>query len=548
MLLGAKTTFTVRAQSQSDGGDQRVQIDQPANLFVDWEGRTAMDGLIVELPPAWRLREARFVRNGRTTRPLTLSTIRPGTYAAALDEREEEPGTIVLQVEAGGMPGSATWSVTPYVLAQSGDEAVRRRREAFRIVRRVRQLPPMPTGDNRVLQFRDGGASLVLRQAALPDLRSAQAHTVEFWMKTIGTDEVVLSTWTGDEQTAYPMEFVVGPAGHLFYYRGQPGQHTAMQTTAPVADGRWHHVAVTHDAEAGWTRMLMNGTPVDSLFQAAPRAASWRGPLALGGRVPGASDAASPATYTGALDEVRFWTTVRTPRAIQRTMRRSLDARSGVFVLGFDDDLPAALVERGTDGAEQVRSDLMFHEPVRDLRAAPEGDGVTLTWTATDQQTETFIVERSTDGTRFETIGRVPGARGQSTAEGGASFHYHDDAVDGRVVYYRVRQHFSSGAERLSRAIKLGLGGEQRDVLLVGNYPNPFTRATSISYEVHEAQHIRLSVWDLSGQRIATLVNRLQQPGYYEVPFTPDDLPSGTYFVRLRTASGIQTHKMTLAK
>jgi hypothetical protein len=229
-------------------------------------------------------------------------------------------------------------------------------------------------------------------------------------------------------------------------------------------------------------------------------------------------------------------------------MRRSLDARPGMLVLGFDDDRSASLVEGDGNRATRERSTLMFHESIRDLRAAPEANGVVLTWTAADPHTEYFLVERSTDGTRFESVGRVTRTVGQPGPDGEVTYRYRDDAVDGQVVYYRVRQHFSSGAERLSGAIKLGLAVEQAGVLLMGNYPNPFTRTTSISYEVKEAQRVHLSVWDLSGQRIATLVSRTQQPGYYEVPFNPGDLPSGTYFVRLRTSTGIQSHKMTLAK
>lgn len=539
-----------QAQLRLDGAPDQVQAGQRLNLFVDWDGRASLDGVLVELPLGWTLRQAQFVANGREALALEVTAAERGAnaFAAAAPRRVQERGTVVLQVEVGGVPGIVTWAVTPYRRAERSD-GERRRREASRLTHRMRQVAAMPSGDNHVLQFKDATNALLLRRAVMPDLSAEAAHTVEFWMKTLATDEVVLSTWTGDEQTAYPLEIVVGADGRLLYYRGHPGQHTAMKTTQPVADGRWHHVAVTHDPDAGWTRFLMNGVAVDSLYQPLPRAEVWREALALGGRVPDVRGQGTVApAYSGALDEVRLWTTARSPTAIQRAMRRSVSSGPEVLVLDFEKELPDRLVERAADRARRVRSDLMFEEPISDFRAIPEDDGVTLTWTGSEQRTDVFLVERSSDGSRFEVVERIEPATGPASVEGVTTFRHHDTGVTDQVVYYRIRQRFDSGAERLSGTIKLGLGVEQAHVLLVGNYPNPFTRTTSIGYEVKEAQSVHLSVWDLSGQRIATLVNRTQQPGYYEVPFTPNDLPSGTYFVRLRTATGIQSHKMTLTK
>ena len=84
--------------------------------------------------------------------------------------------------------------------------------------------------------------------------------------------------------------------------------------------------------------------------------------------------------------------------------------------------------------------------------------------------------------------------------------------------------------------------------MLVGNFPNPFNPATTITYEVHQTSPVRVSVWDLSGQQVTVLVDRIQAPGAYQVRFEGGDLPSGTYFVRLENQRGTQTHKMVLMK
>ena len=83
---------------------------------------------------------------------------------------------------------------------------------------------------------------------------------------------------------------------------------------------------------------------------------------------------------------------------------------------------------------------------------------------------------------------------------------------------------------------------------LKGNYPNPFNPSTTIEYDVLETQHIQISVWDLAGQMISTLVDGTQSAGKYEVSFVATDLPSGTYFVRMESDSGIQSHQILLMK
>ncbi len=79
------------------------------------------------------------------------------------------------------------------------------------------------------------------------------------------------------------------------------------------------------------------------------------------------------------------------------------------------------------------------------------------------------------------------------------------------------------------------------------NYPNPFNPTTKIRYSVpavgtRHALSVQLKVYDILGNEIATLVNKQQQPGNYEVEFSAVransnlPLPSGVYFYRLRVA------------
>jgi hypothetical protein len=83
---------------------------------------------------------------------------------------------------------------------------------------------------------------------------------------------------------------------------------------------------------------------------------------------------------------------------------------------------------------------------------------------------------------------------------------------------------------------------------LVGNYPNPFNPNTRIVFDVPKSADVRITVFDVLGREVATLINKKLAPGKYEVDFNGTNLPSGIYFYRLTSANYSQTKKMALVK
>lgn len=80
------------------------------------------------------------------------------------------------------------------------------------------------------------------------------------------------------------------------------------------------------------------------------------------------------------------------------------------------------------------------------------------------------------------------------------------------------------------------------------NYPNPFNPSTSIKYQLPEAAHVNLQVFDVLGRRVATLIDGRVGAGFHTVNFDASGLSSGVYMYRLETGSATITRQMMLIK
>ena len=83
---------------------------------------------------------------------------------------------------------------------------------------------------------------------------------------------------------------------------------------------------------------------------------------------------------------------------------------------------------------------------------------------------------------------------------------------------------------------------------LLRNYPNPFNPETTIEYSIPTSTHVELIVYNFVGEKIIELENRFQQFGRYKVNFKADNLPSGIYFVHLKTKDYKESIKIVLLK
>jgi hypothetical protein len=129
-----------------------------------------------------------------------------------------------------------------------------------------------------------------------------------------------------------------------------------------------------------------------------------------------------------------------------------------------------------------------------------------------------------------------------------------DDQDNVHIAYSSLEDTLSSYCElRYAKKLSTGIaesGHSGRTLIyeLLQNSPNPFSASTAMSYSLPIAAKVTLSIYDITGRLVETLVNETQQPGMHEVRWDRADNPSGMYFCRLNAGEFVETRKMVVVE
>jgi hypothetical protein len=78
--------------------------------------------------------------------------------------------------------------------------------------------------------------------------------------------------------------------------------------------------------------------------------------------------------------------------------------------------------------------------------------------------------------------------------------------------------------------------------------PNPFNSETKLSFQLLEAGQVRISVYDISGRLVTTVIDGFQQAGEYQLPLNGYSLATGIYLVHLVRAKSEQIQKLVVLR
>ncbi|MEL6772311.1 MAG: T9SS type A sorting domain-containing protein [Bacteroidota bacterium] len=177
--------------------------------------------------------------------------------------------------------------------------------------------------------------------------------------------------------------------------------------------------------------------------------------------------------------------------------------------------------------------------------AVMDGEAVVLDWkTASETVNAGFEVQMRTGGSlEFRTLDFVEGA-GTTTEAQAYSFRVAD--LQPGTYAFRLKQVDFDGAFEYSQEVEAKVAVQETH-LLSEVYPNPFARQATLDLAVREAQDVRVEVFNMVGQRVATLLDGAMEANV-STPVALDaaGLPGGLYLVRVTGENFQDTRKVTI--
>jgi hypothetical protein len=153
-----------------------------------------------------------------------------------------------------------------------------------------------------------------------------------------------------------------------------------------------------------------------------------------------------------------------------------------------------------------------------------------------------FIIRRATEFegpyTELASYTDNENLQGQGNTADATVYEFIDDRVEnGRNYFYTLTDVDFSGKETTHGPVEATASGAElttHQYHLNQNYPNPFNPKTFIIYELPMSHHVDLSVYNLFGQKVVTLVHRRQNAGTHHVEWDASSFASGIYYYRIQ--------------
>jgi len=214
----------------------------------------------------------------------------------------------------------------------------------------------------------------------------------------------------------------------------------------------------------------------------------------------------------------------------------NLDVTRGVTGSNFAQQAPG-VTWLGTTGFEQsiqLNGDTNVPVELASFTANASEGFVELSWiTATETNNQGFHIERSNGG-EFTSVGYVAG---HGTTTETQNYTFVDRSVQIGSYSYRLKQVDFDGTFEYSNVVEAEVVAPV-EFVLDQNYPNPFNPSTMISFRLAVDSKVSLTVFNILGQEVASLLNSNFVAGSHQVNFDASSLNTGVYMYRIE-ATGI---------
>ncbi len=350
----------------------------------------------------------------------------------------------------------------------------------------------------------------------------------------------------------------------------------------------WYHVAVSRDGST--TRLFINGTLADESNDPDFELPGSTAALNIGARYWGGYQ----RFLDGALDEVRVSNIARYTSnfAISTSSPPFSDDGNTLLLFHFDDNSAGDVVPNNaaTNYTFEVRGhncawpdnytpwnglndDLSLPVEITSFAIIPGDNQAVLKWSTQSEVSNLgFEVYRSTnDQEQFQLIAsyeNTPSLRGSGNSNASRDYTFTDhNVLNGQTYWYKLAAVAMNGERHFFGPLSVipnsnGANLTQNDVIpktyaLHQNFPNPFNPTTTIRFDIPEntrgATQVTLTVYDVMGHKVRTLVNDMLRPASYSVTWdglndNGQPVSSGIYIYHLRTEKFSSSHKMMLVR
>lgn len=182
---------------------------------------------------------------------------------------------------------------------------------------------------------------------------------------------------------------------------------------------------------------------------------------------------------------------------------------------------------------------------------------VELTWVTTSETNNArYVVQRALDSSSepsdsahavrtWRTLGTV---RGAGTTPDGQTYTFTDEKLpyEAERLVYRLKQMDTDGTSSYSEPVTV-TRAEPEKFQLKAPFPSPVHTRATLQYKVPEMRHVTVSIYDVLGRRVRTLVDE-RQKGRKQINIETHRLRSGTYFLRMRAGTFTETRRLVVTR
>lgn len=551
-----------------------VYIDQAFTVVVDGSivGRGGgMAGLVVQVPESFEFQGASYVTESAHRVPRRNANIaarykaEAGYVIVALGDsipssRDTDANVRVMLRFTPKEAGTFTFKFMTGVVELQNNRLVWRSTDPTdtrdfselsdeRLQRSVQVISAERNG-TAAIELASNRQYLVCPDSGLFRLPLSRDFSIETWCSTTSLDAPLLSSRPDDFHTAYPFELRVNSWGEA-QIRCADGHRSWSSGRGPfIADGIWHHLAVSWCSDSLRFLLFIDGLPSDTLTVPPAMRRIEAEQLLFGTNIPRTQFAHA------SFDEFRLWETCRNEQEVAYYRDLSLSGyETNLYVLfSFENSSEGRILGQSQldslwlsayNRPRLVVSTTPLRVELLSFNAMLEDDSVRMSWETYDEsKVRGYEVEKRMESGRYAVLQHVEPLR---TVERHQNYSVTDLWGGREIAYYRLRKINSDGTVLFSDEVPIGTE-TILNFVLEDNVPNPFVETTEIRYTLTKKARVDLSVYDIMGSEITVLIADRQEAGSYVVSFDGRDLPGGMYFYKMRTSAGSQTKKMYLAK